>query len=51
MKPLCVCRRCLSGIESKEGPQQYLPIIINDEDDAKCDWCGEDGNETLYVLN
>lgn len=44
---LRVCERCLMGIESREGsqPVRRLPV---DEHDGICEWCENDGNETLY---
>jgi len=47
---LRVCEHCLMGIESHEGPQ-YTKAIYVDEDDpeeSKCEWCEENGFDTLY---
>ena len=47
---LRVCAHCLMAIESHEG-QQVTKTIYPDEDDpieSKCDWCEDDGFDTLY---
>lgn len=50
-KTLWVCEHCLWVIESREG---NLPTLVHyiDEDDeeSKCDWCGDDGYDKLYEL-
>lgn len=46
---LWVCEHCLAAIESHEGNQATLRHSV-DEDDDKCDWCEEDGFDTLYEL-
>lgn len=51
-KTLWVCPRCLMAIECHEGTQATLCHYV-DEDDAaesKCDWCEENGFDTLYEL-
>ena len=52
-----VCDRCLAAIESREGNQAILRRDIGleyDEEDfdemSKCDWCEENGFDTLYEL-
>ena len=55
-KTMWVCEHCLMAIESHEGRQVALRHDIDlefDEDDvgvSKCDWCEEDGFDTLYEL-
>ena len=48
---LRVCDHCLAAIQSREG---YLPTItvhVDLEDDkGKCEWCEQDGYDTLYEL-
>ena len=52
-----VCDHCLAAIESREGNQATLRHNIDlecDEEDfeemSKCDWCEENGFDTLYEL-
>lgn len=47
-----VCEHCLMAIESREGNQVTLRHRVNEDDDveSKCDWCEEDGFDTLYEL-
>ena len=44
-----ICERCLMAIESREGNQATLRHSVDDEE-SKCDWCEEDGFDTLYEL-
>jgi hypothetical protein len=46
---LWVCKNCLMAIESREGNQATLRHSV-DEDDCKCDWCEDEGFDTLYEL-
>ena len=48
--PLRVCARCLMGIECKEGKQITREIYIDEDDDAKCDWCEDDMSDVLYEI-
>ena len=48
-KKLCVCERCLMGIESHEGRQATFKIYV-DDDPRPCDWCEEDGFDVLYEI-
>ena len=52
-----VCDHCLAAIESREGNQATLrhniDLEYDDEDfeeKSKCDWCEENGFDTLYEL-
>lgn len=52
-----VCDHCLAAIESREGNQAILRHDIGLEYDeesfekmSKCDWCEENGFDTLYEL-
>ena len=49
---LWVCEHCLMAIESREGNQATLRHWVDKEDveESKCDWCEEDGFDTLYEL-
>lgn len=51
-KTLWVCRKCLMAIECHEGTQATFPHYVDEEDttESKCDWCEEDGFDTLYEL-
>lgn len=49
-KNLHICKRCLDGIECKEGPQITAKHIVEEQEDSVCDWCGCDGFEVLYEL-
>ena len=50
--PLKVCKSCLLGIESHEGPMITKHIFVDDEDEeeSRCEWCGETGFADLYVI-
>lgn len=55
MENMRVYRRCLMGIECKEGRQLTIPVSIDpDEGETKCDWCEETteegGFDELYEL-
>ena len=52
-----VCDHCLAAIESREGNQAILRHDIDleyDDEDfeemSKCDWCEENGFDTLFEL-
>ena len=47
-----VCEHCLWGIESHEGRQVTLPHYVDEpnEEESKCDFCGEHGFDLLYEL-
>lgn len=47
---LWVCEHCLMAIESREGNQATLSHYVDEEDEneSKCEWCGESGFDTLY---
>lgn len=47
-----VCEHCLMAIESREGNQATLRHAVDENDDveSECDWCGENGFDTLYEL-
>lgn len=49
---LCVCSQCLQAIESHEGNQIALAIFVDEEDEenSRCDWCGESGFDELYEI-
>lgn len=48
---LRVCEHCLWAIESREGNQRSLLIHVDEEDDeGRCDWCGEIGFDVLYEI-
>lgn len=48
---LWVCEHCLWAIESREGNQAIMPHYVDEEDEnSKCDWCGEEGFDLLYEL-
>ena len=51
-KNLWVCEHCLAAIESREGNQATLKHYVDEDDDveSKCDWCEENGFDTLYEL-
>lgn len=44
-----VCSHCLMAIESREG-NQVTRTRYTDEEESKCDWCEQDGFDTLYEL-
>lgn len=47
-----VCEHCLMAIESREGNQAVLRHWVDEDDveESKCDWCEENGFDTLYEL-
>ena len=49
---LRVCYRCLMGIECHEGKQTVTELWVDEEDpdESKCEWCEEEGFDTLYEL-
>ena len=49
---LHVCEKCLMAIESHEGTQATMQhsVDCNDEEESRCDWCQENGFDTLYEL-
>jgi hypothetical protein len=49
---LYVCEHCLWAIESREGNQRALRIYVDEENEteSKCDWCEENGFDTLYEI-
>lgn len=49
---LRVCWHCLLAIESREGSQRSLPVYVDEEDpeESFCEWCREDGFDTLYEI-
>lgn len=49
---LRVCKYCLMGIEAHEGRQATITLWVDedDEEESKCEWCEESGNDTLYEL-
>lgn len=48
---LRVCEHCLAAIQSREGSLPYITIYVDLEDDkGKCEWCEQDGFDTLYEL-
>lgn len=51
-KTMWVCEHCLMAIESREGNQATLRHYVDEDDDieSKCDWCEENGFDTLYEL-
>lgn len=48
--PLCVCWRCLMGIESREGKQITREIYLDEDDPRPCDWCEDDTSDVLYEI-
>lgn len=49
MANLKVCDRCLMAIESREGKQVTVTHYLDeDSEDSMCDWCEEDGFDTLH---
>lgn len=48
--PLCVCERCLMAIESREGKQITHQLFIDEDAPRACDWCENDGFDTLYEI-
>jgi hypothetical protein len=51
-KSMWVCEHCLMAIESREGNQATLSHYVDEDDDveSKCDWCEQNGFDTLYEL-
>ena len=48
---LRVCDHCLAAIQSREGYLPYITVHVDLEDDkGKCEWCEQDGYDTLYEL-
>ena len=49
---LWVCERCLMAIESREGNQATMRHYVDegDKNESKCEWCEQDGFDTLYEL-
>lgn len=49
---LFVCEHCLMGIECHEGKMATLIHYIDEEneEESKCDWCEENGFDTLYEI-
>lgn len=47
-----VCEHCLMAIESREGNQATLRHSVDENDnvESECDWCYENGFDTLYEL-
>lgn len=47
-----VCDHCRAAIASREGYQPTMPHDVDCDDPikSKCDWCEEDGFDTLYEL-
>ena len=51
MENLKVCDRCLMAIESREGKQPTMTHYWDGEsEDFVCDWCEEDGFDTLHEI-
>ena len=53
---LWVCRTCLSAIQSHEGKQLTITHDIElefdekNEENSKCEWCGDTDFDVLYEL-
>jgi hypothetical protein len=53
---LRVCKNCLLAIECHEGKQATITHYIDEcdeenfEENSKCEWCEENGFDTLYEL-
>ncbi len=49
---LRVCEHCLWGIEAHEGKQRVLQVWVDEDEpeQSKCEWCEEDGFDTLYLI-
>jgi hypothetical protein len=47
---LRVCRHCLMAIESREGRQitRTIEVDSENEEESKCEWCEDNGFDTLY---
>ena len=52
MEKLKVCECCLMAIQSHEGTQTKTEIFVdeNNTKESRCDWCGESGNDKLYII-
>lgn len=59
-KNMWVCHHCLMAIEAHEGNQAILEHDVDEEEwfdsteeyeqASKCDWCEQNGFDTLYEL-
>ena len=49
---LWVCEHCLRGIESHEGSLATIRHYVDedDEQESRCEWCGEHGFDILFEL-
>jgi hypothetical protein len=49
---LRVCDHCLAAIQSREGYLPTITLYVDEEDPvaSKCEWCEEEGFDTLYEL-
>ena len=49
---LRVCDHCLAAIQSREGYLPTITLYVDEEDPvaSKCEWCEQDGFDTLYEL-
>lgn len=47
---LFVCEHCLQAIESHEGNQITRTHYVDEDDNSQCDWCEDDGFDTLYEI-
>lgn len=49
---LWVCDHCYAAIWSREGDLPTLKHYVDEQDneESKCEWCGETGFDTLYEL-
>ena len=49
---LRVCEHCLQAIISREGYLPTLTLYVDEEDEneSTCEWCEENGFDTLYEL-
>lgn len=49
---LRVCAHCLMAIECHEGAQATIRISVDEDDpvESRCEWCEEEGFDTLYEL-
>ena len=48
-----VCQYCLQAIESHERRFFYMggePVDENDENESRCEWCEEIGNDILFDI-
>lgn len=48
-----VCEHCLMAIESREGEQITMEILVDEAncEESMCDWCKDSGFDVLYELN